>query len=323
VTLTGAPVHTGSLAILLPTLVPALTGTDGHAGALAITVPTVQTSLSGLVTIPSPVQQPGGAAYRRFHYRRQQVVQTAKTPTNFIAWTLPPPSVSLSGVVTHYGALSIVLPLPLMPLAGNVIIPTHSGALIIILPPGCRSILESGLLNIYLPPPVLNLQGKVYHGQLNIVLPAPLIYNWLGVVQLTESGALALTIPTVVTNIVGRVGRETGSLQLNLPTVSTNLNGVVVHNGVLLILFLNCGSMMLPLTRYEMFGCESRGDLVLEVPRPILQLEAQLVREKQIPMASWARAKQARTARRRQIKGARLAAQERQKLREDDDQDGS
>jgi hypothetical protein len=199
-----------------------------------------------------------------------------------------------------------------------------TGSLVIILSPGCRSQLESGPIALNIPTLATSINALEQYGRLNLVIPASaLTLSLNGIAQQTIHGAFAITLPLPVFTVTLDNGRELCTIQLTVPKMTLSLFAAVVHNGVFNILFMNCGSHVEYPTRYEMFGCESRGDLALEVPRPVLQLQAQLVREKQIPMVGWARAKQTRTARRRQIKGARLAAQERQKLREDDDQDGS
>ena len=196
-----------------------------------------------------------------------------------------------------------------------------TGSVVIVLSPGCRVELEQGPLSIVIPTVSSQLQGIDYYGRLNPVISSlSLTTSLFGQTQQTEHGALAIVLPVLAATIACDNGRKLLPITAKIPTLIVSLSGVIVHNGIFTILFMNCGSGLRPLTRYEMFGCESVVDMAIVLSEPVLEISAYLTRVRTgNETANWLRAKRARSTRRRQIQAARTAAQGRQKLREDTD----
>ena len=278
--LSGTAQHTesGALAVPLPTLTATLTGKVGHAGALAVPLTTLRASLSG----------------------------TAQhTESGALAIPLPTAAATLAGLIAHKGSFAITLPAIQTAIAGspggNV-----TGSFVIILPPGQRFQLEAGSFNPVLPTLATSITGRRTGEAGSFNLALPLLYTVLaGIAQQSISGNLNLVLPiSAVGGLVARVGHENGQLTIALATIQVSLTGVLVHVGVL---NPNLGIGM-QLTRYEMFGSESRAEIAMLMTEPTLDLAARIEKEKTPSLAGFFRAKQVRTQRRHQLREARRRA---------------
>ncbi len=166
------------------------------------------------------------------------------------AITIPSPTTSLTGVITHQGGFNITLPAPKTTITGADV---HKGPLTLTLPAPFTTIsgkdVHDGPLNITIPIPTFSLSGKdvpdgafaitipspkttisgtvTHQGAFNITIPAPHT-SLTGVV--THQGAFNITLPAPKTTISGTVTHQ-GPLNLTLPAPHTSLTGVVVHKG--------------------------------------------------------------------------------------------
>jgi len=150
------------------------------------------------------------------------------------------------------------------------------------------------------------LQGKYQYGHLSIVLPSPRV-GLTGATQETTSGVLNILMPLPSPGLKGINGRETGTLAANIPAPTLFLLAKVVHNGSFTINM--GGGTHLFLTRYEMFGAETRGTMEANLPEPEMALTGEIGHLPGIP--NWIRAKKIRKERRRQLRGARAAVEAR------------
>ncbi|HEY1705593.1 MAG TPA: hypothetical protein VGG75_38395 [Trebonia sp.] len=313
--LAGTAQHTesGSLAIALPTLTTTLTGADGHNGALAVTLPAVATSLAGTaqhtesgsftVTLPTPATSLTGADG---HGGALSVVLPAMVTSlnaargggGAFTITLPALVTSLAGTAQHTesGPLAVVLPALVSSLTGAA---GHKGPFTVTLPTlatllaGTSQHTESGPFTVTLPALVTSLTGT--NGTPGAVTGAFLIELPPGKRDQAETGPLALPLPALSLSLTGEHGRQ-GALQLALPALVTGLaghapvvipgaftpslpvpvtglTGKVAHCGPLGISFGIPGD---GLTRFQMFGAESRGAAVLTLPVPRLTMAAQV-----------------------------------------------
>lgn len=282
--LSGTITHKGAFTPVLPAPLTALAGTVTHRGAFTPVLPPPLTSLSGTVThkgsfavvLPPTVTTLAGGSGK----------------VGAFAVTLPAPLTSLSGTVTHRGGFSVTLPAPATSLTGTSGTPSsHSGAFIIVLPPGVRDQTEDGDFTLVLPALVTSLTGVRGHtGSFSIVLPAPRT----GLAAATGK-PLALVLPAPQMSLTGRTGHAgafnvtlpapvltltghapipiPGTLAVLLPAPSTALAGRVAHTGNFHI------SLDVPLphmSRFAMFGAESRATADVVLPELVTSLFAQV-----------------------------------------------
>jgi hypothetical protein len=125
-----------------------------------------------------------------------------------------------------------------------------------------------------------------------------------GIAQQSISGSLNLVLPiSPVGGLVARVGHENGQLTIALATIQVSLTGVLVHMGVL---NPNLGIGM-QLTRYEMFGSESRGELTIAMPILVMDLEGGVHTDRS-SQTGYQRAAQTRRQHKRLLRAARIQA---------------
>jgi hypothetical protein len=265
----------------LPVPSTSLTGSTTVFGSFAITLPVLKTSLAGAAQ------------------------HTESGPFNI---ALPVPTTSLTGITTVFGSFAITLPVPQTSLAGTLP-QTITAAFVIVLPPGQRNQIEAGELAIVLPSLTTSLQARVGEsGSFEVSLPT-LSVSLTGTAQQTITGSFAIVLPGPSTELVAHVPAIiSGPLVLALPVADVSLNGLITHVGVLSI-YLGVQDMML--TRYEMFGCESIGELTGVLPVPRVELTGRVVHKPSGQhLSAWLRAKRTRSDRHHQLRAARRQAQQ-------------
>jgi len=305
-------------------------------GPLNIPLPTLTTNITAVQTNPAdiPVINPGPtwlALFKRALPKTQPYTTfDLKGESGTLPIVLPTLITNINAVQTNPSDLTVINPGPTWlalfkpgmrkrPVEqDDRIASTITGSLVIILSPGCRVQLEAGPMSIVMPTLNLGVSALEQYGNIHPVLPT-LVTGLTGTAQQTIQGAFNIKLPPPIASVNIDNGRETCVVQLVLPTLVMSVSSVVVHYGTFNILFLPCGSHMVYQTRHEMFGSESRGDFVLGLPGPVMELEGQVARERQPAMTSWVRARQGRIARRDQIQSARAEALERLQLGEDSD----
>lgn len=325
--LPSPPVEFGSLSILLDGNLQYTSFAElQHEGTLAIVLPTPAISFTAVQINPSDVPQinPGptwlGVFKPGLPKPKSALLQIATGENGPLAIPLPTLTTNLFAFVPNRSDISQINPGPTWldffkqglrkprPLTLPNTSPfSESGSLVIILPPGIRVQLEAGSLNIVLPVPKLPLQLKYQYGHLNIVIK-PAVFSLIGVAQETESGILSILMPLPKIPLRGINGREAGTLTPVVPVPIVFLLGKVVHNGSLLIYLGGASHLM---TRYEMFGCESATEIAIVLPGLTLEITGDRTRDKHPAgeIAGWLRAKRTRSARRRQLHGARIASE--------------
>jgi hypothetical protein len=317
-------VETGSLVISLPIVSISLSATIQHIGTLSIVLPAALSSLTATIVNPSDVSaiNPGPTWLNLFKpglVRPRPIQPQSGFVGEFgtLAINLPTLTITLNAFVPNVSDVGQINPGPMWlrrfkpglakprpPITSTTAF-IESGSLVLILPPGVNLQLEAGPLNIVLPTLTPSLQGKDQYGRLSIVLRT-LLFNWAGTTQLTEQGALNITLPLTLLHLSGINGRETGTLSIKLVTVHIFSFGVIVHNGTFFInMTTGIGTEML--TRYEMFGAETRGELAAKLPGPELGLVG-TVQYTGAQVSGYQRAKNVRTQRRHQLKLARAQA---------------
>jgi hypothetical protein len=121
--------------------------------------------------------------------------------------------------------------------------------------------------------PATSLSGTVQQSQSGL-LAVSLPRLTTSISATLRWGRLTASLPTLATSLSGTVQQtQSGPLAVSLPALATGITAVLVHQGAFTV---SLGVPPMMLTRYAMFGCESRGGLSPRLPGPVTSIAARV-----------------------------------------------